>query len=379
MGSGSSHVWFGRIDAFHSHTALAGLNEVTQQHLQTLATNVSNAGCALHSCNIWPDFVVYRNDTSPPIPWHYHRTIVCEWSCPQPDGSRRTDGGAITNLQTIGAPDGAPGVVYYGCENSIVVRLSNDTSPPTSGDLAEVEPGNATTTLRATVYDSNNQPVPNVNIKLEVTVEANSGGHGHDNNRPKGLLDNGYVGTVVEGSSGNSGMPFTFIAPAPAGDHKIKATCTGGRTCNQEGPDKVWVGVKGLKQQAGSSNYVLLPNRDANHPGNHYVTPNTEGKTAYIAAAYRKKFPSDPVLHFNDASLVRGGLFDISSNWQFPHETHQLGRNVDVKANEFYHEPSQSIPSWNYIDFWNMGVDFGCYVALHSGATPNEHFHLHCP
>lgn len=231
------------------------------------------------------------------------------------------------------------------------------------------------------MFDNNNQHVPNVNVKIEVTVETNSGGHLHDNSRPRGLLSNGaQVGTEVTDITSGDGMPFTFSAPAPAGDHKIKATCLD-RDCTQEGPDKVWVGVKGLKSQASSANYVLLPNRDANHPGNHYVTTNTERNVSNFAAAYHRRFPNDPVLHFNDASLVRGGLFDIASNWSIHpgHETHRLGANVDVKANEFYHEPSQSIPVSNYIDFWNMGNRYGCYVALHSGATPNEHFHLHCP
>lgn len=269
-------------------------------------------------------------------------------------------------------------------QQQYTIKLSNDASLPSSGDLAEVEPGKATTTLRAKVYGSNNQIVPNANIRLEVTVDDNSGGHGHpDINRPKGLLSgNGQAGLEIVGNTGSDGLPFTFNAPAPAGDHKIIASCTdSGRTCTQEGPDKVWVGVKGLKQQASSINYVLLSNRDANHPENHYVATNTERNVSNFAAAYHRRFPNDPVLHFNDASLVRGGLFDIASNWSTHpgHETHRLGANVDVKANEFYHEPSQSIPASNYIDFWNMGRRYGCYVALHSGATPNEHFHLHCP
>jgi hypothetical protein len=245
------------------------------------------------------------------------------------------------------------------------IRLSGPGG--TNGALADVEPGKEVGGLRADVT-CDGVPTPK-EVTLTVRAEENTGGHNHhDSARPPGTLSP---------TSGSSPVTFSFTAPAPAGDHIVTAKCVDG-SCGED-TGKVWVGVKGLKQHAGSPNYVLLENRDANHPGNHYVTPNTERKVADFAAAYHRKFLNDPLLHFNDASLIRGGLFDINSNWQLPHETHLLGRNVDVKANEFYHEPSQSIPVSNYIDFWNMGSRYGCYVALHSGATPNEHFHLHCP
>ncbi len=273
------------------------------------------------------------------------------------------------------------------CQTYRIVLLPDNASPE-GQTIAELEPGK-TVVVRALVYDQNGQSVPGIDVELTSTVIAHSGGHQHDD----GVRHNQHMGklscastectTVPSGKVLNgktNGLRFTFTAPAPAGDHKIKATCLG-RDCTLEGPDKVWVGVKDIKQQASSINYVLLPNRDTNHPGNHYVTTNTERNLSNFAAAYHRRFPDDPVLHFNDASLVRGGLFDVASNWSiYPgHETHRLGANVDVKANEFYHEPSQSIPVSNYIDFWNMGKRYGCYAALHSGATPNEHFHLHCP
>lgn len=145
-------------------------------------------------------------------------------------------------------------------QQQYTIKLSSDASLPSSGDLAEVEPGKATTTLRAKVY-SNNQIVPNANVRLEVTLDDNSGGHGHpDSNRPKGLLSgNGQAGLEIVGNTGSDGLPFTFNAPTPAGDHKIIATCTDpARKCTQEGPDKVWVGVKGLYQLQGSTGSTPL-------------------------------------------------------------------------------------------------------------------------
>lgn len=225
--------------------------------------------------------------------------------------------------------------------------------------------------------------MPNVDVKLEVTVEANSGGHLHDNSRPRGLLSNGaQVGTEVTGITGGDGMPFTFSAPAPAGDHKIKATCLD-RDCTQEGPDKMWVGIKNLQSLQAYPSYVLImPNADQNHPSNHYVTGRTQEKIQGLATAYHKRFPVDPLLYLNDSSLIRGGVFDLAANWSSQprgHSTHQRGTDIDVMANEFYHDPAKSIPSYNYVDLMNIvAPENGCNAQIHSGATPNEHFHLYC-
>jgi hypothetical protein len=205
------------------------------------------------------------------------------------------------------------------------------------GMLAEVEPGKVTTNLRALVYDQNGQLVPNVDVKLEAKVVANSGGHHHDDpTRRKGELSNGVAagaGAVITGNTGSNGMGFTFVAPAIAGDHTIKASCIG-KSCNQEGPDKIWVGVKGLKALSGSSVYTLIPNvNDPQHPDNHYLTSTALNRMTVLAALYEGLFPNVSVLHLNDASLERGGIFDLEHNWAAPHWEHCRGTVIDIRAN----------------------------------------------
>jgi hypothetical protein len=260
-------------------------------------------------------------------------------------------------------------------QQQYTIKLSNDANPPASGDLAEVEPGKATTTLRATVYDSSNQPVPNVNVKLEVTVEANSGGHLHDNSRPRGLLSNGVqTGTEVTSITGGDGMPFTFSAPAPAGDHKIKATCLD-RDCTQEGPDKVWVGVKDLYQLNGSTAYELIqPNADVFHPGNHYLTANASIVLQGIASEWRTLYkPFGPVLHLNDASLERGGYFDIQRLWnRGEHAEHRRGTVIDIRANNL----PGAIPRGDFKDFERAARKYGAVARLHKKNTDLQHYHV---
>jgi hypothetical protein len=227
--------------------------------------------------------------------------------------------------------------------------------------------------------------VPNVNVRLEADVFENSGGHQHPNapNRPKGNLGGpSQTPHVVTGNTETDGFVFTFTAPAAAGDHPISATCTD-RTCTQEGPRQVWVGIKNLQPLQADPSYVLIqPNADQNHPSNQYVTNTTQRKIRSLATDYHNWFPNDSLLHLNDASLVRGGLFDLGANWSSQprgHKTHSLGTDIDVRANEFYHDPNESIPSSNYVDLMNtIAPDNGCDAQIHSGATPNEHFHLYC-
>lgn len=299
----------------------------------------------------------------------WHRRTVCPLNA---------NGGAV---DVLGGPEGynvpvplclCPGDLPCG---TFVVRLSNDANSPASSDIAEIEPGKVTTTLRATVYDSNNQPVPNINVKLEATVEAHSGGHQHNDNRPKGLLSNGVnAGIVIEGNTGSGGMPFTFHAPAPAGNHKIKATCLD-RDCTQEGPDKVWVGVKDLYQLNGSTAYELIqPNADVFHPGNHYLTTNASIVLQGIASEWRTLYkPFGPVLHLNDASLERGGYFDIQRLWnRGEHAEHRRGTVIDIRANNL----PGAIPRGDFKDFERAARKYGAVARLHKKNTDLQHYHV---
>ena len=276
-------------------------------------------------------------------------------------------------------------IVNATCPNTqqqYTIKLSNDANSSASGDLAGVEPGKAITTLRAKVYDINNQLVPNVNIQLRVTVETNSGGHAHhNNNRPMGMV------SPAEGDTGpdGSGHVFTFTAPDPAGDHKIKATCIG-QVCTQEGPDKVWVGVKGLipippipdllpqaTYQLNESNGQPIGQTDI-HPENHYLTPDAVIKLWNLGFRYSAiEFPNFPLLHINDASLVRGGLFDLSANWRPKHYEHRRGTVVDIRANGG--PGSIPVDSAVHRTFEIIARRLGADAEIH-GDGANQHYHV---
>lgn len=103
-------------------------------------------------------------------------------------------------------------------------------------------------------------------------------------------------------------MPFTFTAPAPAGDSRRHRPLRGPGL--RRGSGTVWVGHKDLRPLPPSPNYALI-GATGTHSDNHYLTDTATSKLNQLAERYRERFPDDPVLHLNDTSLERGVVLDI--------------------------------------------------------------------
>lgn len=270
---------------------------------------------------------------------------------------------------------------YAGYQNkcSYKLRLAGLSSAIT-GFLADTEPAK-TAMLRAVVYDHNDISVPNVDVRLRVEAVPGSGGHNHHDNRPHGHLSNGVVAAVtIDGRTGADGMTFTFLAPASAGDYRIVASCTD-RVCKQEGVDTVWVGIRGLYPLPANPEYVLIsPNADIHHPRNHYLTLSWAGRVAILSALYHAKLPTSPVLHLNDASLERGGYFDIDYLWNAGrHREHKRGSVIDIRANDLV----GAIPPSNFTRFEELARRVGAQARIHCNKDQaggcivrTRHFHV---
>lgn len=219
---------------------------------------------------------------------------------------------------TVQVADGA-WESYPECRQSHKIRITRAASAPESATvLQSIDPAGQTDPLVLRVYDQANQPIPNVPVKLEVDARPESGGHHHGDDMAAertGKLSSKAQGAVISdhgkvltGSTGNDGLAFTFHAPAVAGDIKIEARCTDGKHCAQEGPDEVWVGVKGLIPSPASPDYVLI-GETSTHPDNHYLAPLAAYRLTVFANAYARLFPEYAImLHVNDASLERRRL-----------------------------------------------------------------------
>lgn len=254
------------------------------------------------------------------------------------------------------------------------------------GYLKMIEPANgggiSSANLVAVVKNDGGSIVSGINVRLEVDVQSNSGGHNHDdivrhNNHAGSLSGTPVALNIVEGVTGPGGYNFTFGAPEVSGNHTIDASCVV-VNCTQIGKNNVWVGIKNLVP-LGTGNWVLI-GQTGTHSGNHYMTSESVNRISAIANKYSSKFPSSPVLHLNDASLARGGLFDIKANWLSPHIEHRRGTVIDIRANE----AAGAIPPENWEAFKRMVIHYGGISLLErsynrlTGAevVSNRHFHV---
>lgn len=173
----------------------------------------------------------------------------------------------------------------------------------------------------------------------------------------------------------------------------------------------VKVMVAGLVSLTGNATDYVLVGTTSTHGDNHYLTPTAKAVAEILASKYREKFPKDPPLHFNDASLVEGGAFDIctgretaegcatvsyknivpmcqlqsngsySCSWSRPHAEHRRGTVIDVRANNVVPGKANyatSIPSRNEKEFLKLAGRLGIKTGAdpHSPDSSNRHWHI---
>ncbi|MGD9598903.1 MAG: hypothetical protein AB7G76_08635 [Steroidobacteraceae bacterium] len=89
------------------------------------------------------------------------------------------------------------------------------------------------------------------------------------------------------------------------------------------------VGIPGLEPLPPTgTDYQVIRGGVAEHPDGTNGTSGTLRKLLEIAGYYHSAEGSK--LSVNDLSLPAGGLFDINSNWQPPHDTHRDGLDSDI-------------------------------------------------
>lgn len=205
--------------------------------------------------------------------------------------------------------------------------------------------------LTAQVVDNSGVIQNDIQLKIEIEPIEQTGGHlgitSHVTrpklNRTYGSLrrigDNlNLTGLEIEGSTATSGFQFYYASPELSGDYKLKITCVD-IECFQQDPSIVYVGVDGLSSLGSSSLYGLTGVTEF-HNDNHYVSAETRVKLFNLVQRYNRyrqnnkiESPNIPAIHFNDASLVQGGTFDIKGTWKNKHTFHRVGTDVDIRAN----------------------------------------------
>lgn len=230
----------------------------------------------------------------------------------------------------------AGGATMFG---SVVINVEAPRKVVLSLNPAEVFPDN-NTVVTATVYDVNNNPVPNYAITLQAVAPQyqsdpcnDCGGHSHDTNRPIGnfLSDQGNpIGSTTQGTTDTSGqLTITYKASQIGGVETLKVWGTQEPAAKDEKRLTVRVGgLIPLTEPSGSSFWYRLTGSTSAHSSNHHGTNSTNVATYNIALDYWDE--TDTTLGINDMSLMWGGLFDINENWNSPHSLHRTGESVDI-------------------------------------------------
>ena len=292
-------------------------------------------------------------------------------------------------------------VYWQGIPRNISLSLDYAKAPAESTTvLRSVEPGSGEIMLKVTAIDDNTKLpyLGTVSGLVTARVEANSGGHQHDNNR--NAVAAGVLRTP-QGSGAGGSTPFYFDygtgyfwfkPPIASGDHTLSMTCDAvamaPNTCsNATGPDKVWVGIKDLLPLYESRDYDLIGWTEI-HPSNHYLNVEATVQVWDLARDYLALFPTGWPLQLNDASLERGGVFDIyykpkkvngttvsreTNGWYTPpHTFHRRGTVIDIRANG----EETAIPRRNQDAFRTLMTALQITWGEESLNQPNGHFHV---
>jgi hypothetical protein len=170
--------------------------------------------------------------------------------------------------------------------------------------------------------------IPNCDITVVPSAEANSGGHLHNTNRPAGTF------TPDHGNSGPSGfLPVTYTAPEASGI--INVTETGSPNGFSPFGTIFTIGIEfGGLQPASVSGFIVDTQSNMHGNNNGNATPqmaaalqDTADLFADLLAQAGEKLPA---LHVTALSLPQGGLFDYKYEWSPPHVDHRFGFEADI-------------------------------------------------
>ena len=212
-----------------------------------------------------------------------------------------------------------------------------------------------------------------VNVKVAVTVSGilytalpyrvnlrslpidGSGGHDHTANRPSGYFLNGRNDTLrtQEFETGPDTIRTRYQPSMFGGEESIIASLvlsppaiTGADTVVVRVPRLVllpqgtnYTKVGGTCNHHGSSDQLASNSPCQTPDNNHHVSREVIDSLVAIANAWNQAFPTQNRLMINDIGLPNGGAFDINGNWErdiapgsVGHETHRLGRSVDIRT-----------------------------------------------
>ena len=100
---------------------------------------------------------------------------------------------------------------------------------------------------------------------------------------------------------------------------------SGGTTTHPSLTEIVNMRVPGLVALPRNDTLYNFTGATAEHPQNHYGTPNTIAALEKLAADWHKTYPNSPLLEIGNISLPWGGTFDTENDWHEDGYSHSFG------------------------------------------------------
>ena len=179
--------------------------------------------------------------------------------------------------------------------------------------------GQWTQLLNVTVSDISQQSI------------AGTGGHGtaHTGTKPVG-----HWKPRTGNSQADGRFPSTYTSGIASGDEELDLTFTAhdaGSPCNGLATTNFFnnaVRYRGLTLLTAQDGLTISP-ISSNHTSIYYATAGAIASAVRAQAFYDSMTNHTDHLRVNAASLVYGGINDVSNNWGPPHRTHRIGTDVD--------------------------------------------------
>jgi len=230
------------------------------------------------------------------------------------------------------------------------------------------------TTATVTVTDADNKPVKDYSFTIKALVRANSGGHDHSENRATGRFVTEAKETLVavQAKTESDGKKeFTYLSSGIGG---IDSIFVKGTTDKDTASAVIVLKLGDLEELTDGNHYDLVgeygeTDVTSRHRRNHYGKVDLIKKVKALADTIYadKKYK----LRINDMSLQLGGPFDISNNWDTPHQKHRQGVSADID-DYVVKENGKSISiTKDQLSFWLKKVSKDASIG-----DEGDHFHL---
>jgi len=208
-------------------------------------------------------------------------------------------------------------------------------------DFAKVD----TSTLVLSVKDQLGKGIADYPLWIKTGVKDSSGGHDHTAGRPLGRLVTSGKDTVYSfhGKTDSTGIcRFIYLCSGFGGYDSIYVE---GLTKKDTASLTILVRISKFDSLESGAHYVLIGqygtgNVSSKHRMNHFGSLKLIGKLKALADSLY--VVRGHILRINDISIQFGGPFDISNDWNTPHQNHREGASVDiddVDANDHVVDP----------------------------------------